>query len=299
MFAKGFVTTPALSWENNTSQLIWAWVTGALGLLALGWLIYQAVGVLRPTLFELGNLPPGYKDLINKEPRFYLPTDAPSFDEFLANLDSLRTEEGKSRIVLETRQGQLQEAQEDTPPDQAKTNTAKAELKKATAQHNSLMRNLTVYNRARNNLLGRASYWKASQGLDVSAWSMALAAVLAAAGGIGYQLLLAAPAVPDASKVAATTTVGELVRSDTAAGKQLWQQLHLARCQADPASTRIAVVVGSGNGTDADPYVVSTIPTERCVAATFTVVNDVAQVSVPPKTVITYIPAPQATSSPK
>jgi hypothetical protein len=73
--------------------------------------------------------------------------------------------------------------------------------------------------------------------------------------------------------------------------------LRLDECQADPATPRVAVVVASGTGTDADPYVVSTLPSDTCRAATFSVVDDVARVSVPEPVEIDYEPA-EATQSP-
>jgi hypothetical protein len=92
--------------------------------------------------------------------------------------------------------------------------------------------------------------------------------------------------------------MGELIQTDTDAGRQLWGQLGLAGCQADPQTARIAVIVTAGEGTVADPYTVSTLPAPTCPAQTFTVIDEVAQVTVPAKTTITYTPAPSLTKSP-
>jgi hypothetical protein len=343
MFAKGFVTTPKLAWEDDTEQLVWAWIVGALGLFALGWLITQAVSVLRPSLFELADLPPKFTDMVNALPKFYLPHDVSNFEQFLSKYVALQELESKWRLILaghtqahsarnaelgdaidelKTAKADFDAAQGQSPADpqkvaaatqrrneargvvaarRAAVATAAEELQKTSLTYDSVKWSLAVYNSTRQNLLDRAGYWQAAQGLSARGGSMVFAAILAAVGGIGYQLLLATPdaAEDDSDKpAAAAPSVGTLTRTDTAAGEQLWGQLSLVDCQPDPNAATIPVVVSGGKGSVTDPYVVTTLSTATCVAMTFTVINDVALVWVPPATAITYTPAPTQSPSP-
>lgn len=293
MFAKGFVTTPKLSWADDRWQLLAAWAAGGLALLALGTLIYEAVRLLRPALYELNDLPQKYIDEIDANPRFYLPSDARNLADYHTKLRALRRHAAASARDLIVSEQALADARVAEPKDEAAIAAAVDELKRATARNRAAQQALGVYATVRRNLLDRAGYWAPNKGLNNGAAIMAVAGVVAAFGGIGYQLLLAAPDDGDGSAggPAAPPAIGELVRSDTAAGEELWRQLRLAECQADPASPRLAVVVASGAGTDADPYVVSTLPSETCRAATFSVVDDVARVSVPERAPIAYEPA--------
>ncbi|TDC52391.1 hypothetical protein E1212_08705 [Jiangella ureilytica] len=299
MFAKGFVTTPTLSWADDTWQLVFAWLVGAAGVVGVGLLIYQAVQLLRPTAFELGNLPEKYVAEIDANPRFYLPSDADTLEGYLAKLRALRVQATRSAGDVAVGERALAAAEKATPPDPAAVAAAERELDRATVRRESVQKALGVYSTVRESLLDRAGYWAPDRGLNRGGTVMLVAGILAAGGGIGYQLLLAAPDPDDGDGggSASPPAIGELVRSDGAAGQELWRQLDLEACQADPASARIAVVVASGAGTEADPYVVSTLPTATCRAATFTVVDAVARVSVPEQQTIDYQPA-EATQSP-
>jgi hypothetical protein len=287
MFAKGFVSTPKLDWSHHEGRLLLAWAVGAIGLGGIGWLIFQAVNKLKPTLYELGTLPTGYKRMVDAEPRFYLPSDCDSVEDFLHNLQALRKAEAAAGVVVTKAQAAAQTASNPL--------TVQA-LAVAKRQHDALVAGLATYVTTRQELLDRASYWDQARGMTVDTVTMVVAAVVAAAGGIGYQLLLSTPdATP--SPASAGPALGTMSESSTDAGAQLWTQLGLARCQSKPAVAEIPVLVASGTGTQSDPYVVSTLPTGKCPATTFSVVSDVAQVSVPsPSPVtITYTPAPSAT----
>jgi len=92
--------------------------------------------------------------------------------------------------------------------------------------------------------------------------------------------------------------VGELIAAPNAAGRQLWSDHHLTGCQASSSEARIAVLVSSGEGTAASPYVVTTLPTAASLAQTFTVIDDVAKVAKPVPHVIKYTPpTPTSTAS--
>ena len=317
MFAKGFVTTPKLSWEDNRGQLGLAWVVGSVGVLAVGWLLYQAVQVLRPSAPELGNLPGGYKNLVNSQPQFYLPGDCPDFDTFLKKLNAVRRHARSaagqfdqansalevSKSALAAAKVALDAAGAAKPPDQAAIAAAQAELKATQDAVKGPQKKFdqtqladkaaraaqVVYEDSRKTLLDRAGFWMAANELTLSAWPMVLAATLAAVGGIGYQLLLATPdADEDEAAKPTPPAIGTLMQTDTDASRLLWDQLDLTGCSADADAAGIPVVVSSGKGTTADPYTVSTLTTPTCTAQTFTVIDDVAKVTVPTKVTIVY-----------
>jgi hypothetical protein len=295
MFAKGFVTTPRLSWETHTGRLLLAWALGIVGLLGIGWLIAQTVSMLRPTLYELTNLPEDFLAVVNTEPRKYLPSGCTSFDDYLSRFDHLRRSADSWRDTVAQYQRALDGRKAATPKEGDAIDTAQRDLEAATDAYSKTLRGLAVYKSVRQQLIDRAEYRRQSSALDLGTATMIAAALLAAAGGIGYQLLLApdeSSAAKDAPAVVpATPVIGELIRTKSRAGTQLWRQLRLAHCQADKASARIPVVVATGKGTLDDPYLVSTLPTRTCRAQTFSVINEVAAVSVPVKSTITVTPA--------
>lgn len=305
MFAKGFVTTPELSWDDNRWQLVGAWVMGAIGVMGIGWLLYSAVDMIRPTPYALSELDKKFIRHVNDDPRAHLPADAADIRAFIDNLREKQVIARSARLDRNGWKVRLDKARAASSADPADA-TAKAKvgavqhaLNRADALVEWADGDLSIYLKARKELLGHAEYWRQSTSLDGKRWMLLGGAFLAAAGGIGYQLLLAAPSDDDSGGSAATPVVGELTRSDTEAGRRLWSQLHLDLCQEDPTTARIAVVVGSGKGTAADPYVVSTLPTGACIAQTFTVISDVAQVSLPVASTITYTPAPTTSPAPE
>lgn len=294
LFAKGLVTTPDLNWTDDRTNLLVAWFLGAAGLLGLGWLILEAVSVLRPSAIELGSLPPPYVTVINADAAFYLPADEASVASFIQRYQSLRRAEAQCRAETERLEDAVEAAKKLEHDDPAAVRAAESELEKAVVTYESVQDSLEVYVEVRQQLIDRASYWSAAQGLDSAGTRIVIAAFIAAVGGIGYQLALA-PAGPAKSDEAAPSAprIAQLQQTDTAAGRALWAQLKLADCQTDADVAIIDVVVSSGKGTAVDPYTVTTLPSGKCVARTFTVISDVATLSeVMPAPIITFTPAP-------
>lgn len=296
MFAKGFVSSPKLSWTDNTGQLAWAWVVGGLGLIGLGSLIYLATDLLRPTLFELSDLPGDYRTRVDANPEFYLPSDSANLAEFIEKLASLRAATQVSASELERLDTVLEEAKAANPPDQVTIDAAQAARDLQEYSHNYAKYALTIYKRTRQDLMDRAIYWQSSKGFNSSRFWMVGAAVLAAVGGIGYQLLLAVPDKPapkDADKAAQPPAIGQLIKSGTPAGRRFWKQLDLGRCEPTSGTHKVPVVVASGTGTSDDPFVVSTITAGACPAISFRVIDEVARVTIPEPVAITYEPKPE------
>jgi hypothetical protein len=297
LFAKGFITTPALSWSENTLQLVAAWFLGVTGLLGIGWVIAQAVEQLRPTVYTLGTLPPEFIRLVESHPVDYLPPGVATFAEFRTRFEHTRRVVERNKATIDQAERALEEARTRATVNPQAVQTAEERLAAAEQAQRNNEHNLVVYRGVRQQLLARAEYLRLATALPARTSRMLLAAVIAAAGGIGYQLALASPpelkddAGGSGGSTAALPAVGELVRSETEAGRQFWRQLRLGRCQADPAAPRIAVVIASGKGSPADPYVVTTVPHGTCPAQTFPVIDEVALVSLPVPEEITYTPA--------
>jgi hypothetical protein len=299
LFAKGFVTTPQLSWTADRAQLLWAWGLGALGLIGTGVLLWQAVGIMRPTLYELATLDKTFVKVINKGHDKYLPDNCSTIEALIDKYEACQLSIRTIGETIPALQQAVTDAEGKTPPVASDVAKAKATLHAATSYQTQLEADLAIYKKVRQDLLNRAEYWHQDTAFKRAAVPMVLAGIVAALGGIGYQLALATPKRPTSgvTVVPALPAVGELVRADTTAGRKLWDDLSLEACQTDTAA-RIAVIVSSGKGTAADPYVVSTMPGTTCRAITFTTIDDVARVSVPTQAKITYTPAPTTTPTP-
>ncbi|MGY2744457.1 hypothetical protein ACQCSU_11365 [Pseudarthrobacter sp. O4] len=298
MFAKGFITTPKLSWNENGPQLISAGFLGLLGLVGIGVFLYKAVRMLRPTVYDLNDLDPQFAALVDVPGNGYLPEGITNLENFKEEFTRARHSVISARAQRDTARSQLKEAEESSPPNSDAVKKAKEELEWWQEVLAQVLRSFNTLKTVRARLLNKAEYWKAGTAFDNEGKVLVVAALVAAFGGIGYQLALATPDEPakTANSSPAAPTVGELIRSDSASGRELWEQLGLSRCQAAQDAARIAVIVSSGDGSSQKPYVVSTIPTVTCPGQTFTVIDPVARVSLPVKRDIVY--TPDATTSP-
>lgn len=294
LFAKGIVSTPALSWTQDRAQLVWALVSGVLALLGIGSLITMAVRLLRPTMYGLLDLPADFRSLVEKHPEEYLPSGVRSLTDFERQYRRAQRGVFASEQIIK----ELTIAAESATAGSAAGSAAET-LKKAKASRSVLVHNWAVFRQAKESLLERAEYHTQISGLSrLRLLALVAAGVLAATGGIGYVLALSTPA-EDASSTPtpARPVIGELVRNDTPAGQQLWNALRLSDCQATTGTPRVAVVIASGNGSADDPFSVTTLPTATCRAVTFPVINEVATVVRPVGLTVTYTPAPSPSPS--
>lgn len=299
MFAKGFVTTPRLSWNENGPQLVWAGILGIVGLVGIGVVLYVAVSMLRPAVYDINDLPPEFIALVDNPANRYLPTRIENFEEFKDAFRITRHSVISATENRDTARKLLKSAEESNPPDPGAVNKAKEKLEREQEVLAKVLRSFDSLKRVRVNLLNKAEYWKESTAFDRRRGTLILAAIGAALGGIGYQLALATPEQPAGTVPSSTAapSIGELIRSDSAAGRELWEQLGLSRCQAVEGAARIAVVVSSGNGSAQNPHVVSTVPTNTCPGQMFAVIDEVARVSLPVKRDIVYTPTPSQSTA--
>ncbi|NHI18039.1 hypothetical protein H9L10_04015 [Phycicoccus endophyticus] len=275
LFAKGFVATPRIDWQEHPWQLSLAFAAGVAGLLGVGWLITLAMGVLRPQMYELTRLPAAFvAEVEGAGAGAVLPDDCPTVARLQTRLNAVRRALYTVGEEVSSAEAALQQGD---PP----AGTA-ARLEDLQRERRVLLHNLAVYRAARADLLDRAEYFTLSRGLSRSATlRMVGAGVVAATGGIGFLLALSSSGTGTAPAVPA---VGELVRVDSAAGTRLWTLLGLEACQAESGTPRVPVVVGGGDGSSRSPYTVTTLPTATCHAQTFTVTDSSALVSVPVRT---------------
>ncbi|GIL35774.1 hypothetical protein [Phycicoccus sp. DTK01] len=292
MFAKGFVTTPALSWQQHPYQLGAAFVAGVTGLAGVGWLIAQATDLLRPQMYELHRLPPDFvQEIESAGTGVALPVRVRTVADLQTRLRGVRA----ALFEVDGALTAARAAAVDRAGKQGEV-AARAAVAELEEDHRILTHNLAVYTHSRSQLLAQAEYFTLSRGLTRSGTRrMVGAGAMAAIGGIAYVLALSDPGEQPQSPAA--PVVGEMVRVDSEAGSQLWSLLGLAGCQATTDSPRIPVVVGGGDGSTASPYSVTTLPTSTCRAQTFTVTDAAALVSVPKAVKITYAPS-TATPSP-
>ncbi len=282
LFAKGFVTTPQISWQEHPVQLGVAFLAGVGGLVGVGLLIAMAMDVLRPQMYEMSSLPADFVAEVEEAGAgLALPDDCPTVRDLRGRLVAAR----RAAFIVgeEIVDAKAVLAQTSPPP------TAQATLDQLEEERRILLHNLAVYGAARADLLNRAEYFTLSRGLSSRRTGQMIGAgVLAAAGGIGFLLALS---TAESTESPATPVVGEMVRVDSEAGTQLWSLLGLEACQASGDSPRVAVVVGDGDGSVGSPYTVTTLPWGSCRAQTFTVTDAAALVTRPKAVRITYAPS--------
>ncbi|MFW5474567.1 hypothetical protein ACOCJ5_14770 [Knoellia sp. CPCC 206450] len=309
LFAKGVVTTPGLSWSENRGQLVWALLCGTLALLGIGALITMAVRLLRPAMYTLGDLPPGFRTRVDANPSEFLPTGVTSIADFDRRYRRAQRAVFMSEQILAqltraaTNARAAADSAADTDPGKPALLAAAIEAESArdtaTDGRSVIVHNWAVHRQSKDSLLERAEYHTQISGIS-RAWlaALVLSGIAAALGGIGYLLALATPA-DDASpaEAVAAPVVGELVMAETEAARRLWATLDLAQCQADPAVAKVAVLIASGAGSATDPYQVTTLPRGSCRGMTFPVLAELATVVRPTPVTITYTPAPSPSPS--
>lgn len=297
LFAKGLVTVPTLSWKEDWIQLVAAAVCGTASLLAIGWLLLLAVDLVRPTVYALTRLPDGYEGEIANDVRGHLPSDCTNFEEYKGKLDDVLTATAGLRANRDRKRTQLDIAKDRFPAKAPEVHQAQADLAVAERDYQFSKSRLAVYAKTRETILARAEYWSEATLFTRKRTGMVIAAVVAAAGGILYQLALATPKDAEEDNgdglSASPAVVGTLTRLDNEAGQQLWKALRLADCQTNPATASVPVVISSGTGTPDDQYVVTTLASTKCVPQTFRVISDAATVVKNEALVtITYTPSP-------
>ena len=309
LFAKGVVTTPGLSWTENRGQLVWALVCGTLALLGIGALITMAVRLLRPAMYTLGDLPPGFRTRVDANPAEFLPSGVTGVADFeqryrraqraVFTSEQVLAQLTRAATAARQRADAVDDAHPGKPVLEAATTQAESSRDAAKDGRSLIVHNWAVYRQSKDALLERAEYHTQISGISrASLAALVLSGVAAALGGIGYLLALAAPG-DDAvtAKTAAAPVVGELVMADSPAARQLWATLNLTTCQADPAVARVAVLIASGTGSASDPYQVTTLPRGSCRGMTFPVLTELATVVRPTPVTITYTPAPSPSPS--
>lgn len=227
LFAKGFITTPQLSWTDNRAQLVWALVLGSIAILSVAVLIALVVLQMRPALFDLGHLPDGLNELIAKEPRAFLPSDCADLNEYRNNFNSLLSQADFGKQEVERRRESYEAAKAAERPDASLIRQTSDDFKLATEGYRRTIRNLTVYKSVRASLFDRAEYFRQSTAFNEHLVFLIIAAVLAAICGVGYQLALAAPKEPSGGNKPAPPVVGVLIAGSNDAGRQLWSDLRL------------------------------------------------------------------------
>ncbi|GAB4085064.1 hypothetical protein GCM10028784_16940 [Myceligenerans cantabricum] len=296
MFAKGFVTTPPLSVQHDLPQLFIAWLLGVAGVVGVGLLIWSTSRTLFPHVLTLGSLPAEFRHLVDQDPADHLPSDASSVEEFEQGLRRYR------RAALlspdRVRQAEQDAAAARKGRDSARTQEAENWLTTVRAQAATITANRDLYLAKREELLERAQFWQASHGYSKRSLLVILGAILAAGGGIGYQLALSTPAQdddPSADPAAVTPRTAQLVQLETEASLALWEAAGLAECEiAGTDSPTVIVTVLAGDGSQDSPYSVSTTGNDTCHQRTFPVISDVALLVEEPAITITFTPTEPA-----
>lgn len=300
MFAKGIVVTPKLSVSENLGQLLWAGILGVLGVLGIVTLIGAASRVLLPRVVTLGDLPPAFKAKVESDTgrRDYLPAGVETIEQLRARIDG-------TQAAIADNADRIADLQPTARGDTLSEAAAKAEeLRIRQRDQAGQNRDLAVLLRKRMQLLDAARFWVVANEYTLSSKVVLAGAVLAAVGGIGFQLALATPeasaakATDAGAKTVSRPTFGDLVQLNTPASRALWAAVQLSKCEAagrTPPTVRVVVL--SGDGTSDHPYLVSPVSSAlQCPSVSFNVIDEVAQVTLVVPTEITYT-TPSATKS--
>jgi hypothetical protein len=133
------------------------------------------------------------------------------------------------------------------------------------------------------------SAFSSTNGAFTEHWpALAVAAMLAVLGGVGYLLLWSTQA--EDPPAAAPPSAAMLVQQPGGASEALWSAAGLAGCEVGEDG-QVPILVSSGKGTADDPYQVSTMWTgPGCPTVSFSVIEPVARVIklAPTKVTIEY-----------
>lgn len=231
-------------------------VVGALGLMVV---IAELVRIQVPIEVTLTTIPKSLRTQIERDPGSYLPGDCTSVAQVAMRLKGFRVAQVELRQQL------------------ASTTDAQQRQAIQSAQM-AVDHNVEVYRRARSELIAQGGYVAASEAVT-SRWKpIATGTVLAALGATCY--LLAISGEPPDDTGGGTAQVATLVAYDDGRSDALWEALGLEACEQSDGT--VVVLEHSGTGAADDPYQVSTLgEPDGCRAMRFSVIDDVAKLTVP------------------
>ncbi|WP_129337016.1 hypothetical protein [Cellulomonas endophytica] len=292
VFGTAIVSRPALSLAEDTDQLLLAWGLGTLGLFSVGALLVTATRVLVPQVVTLYDLGEAFdRRLADAAAREHYLLGHPTVPSFQRGLADRRRAARHVEAELVGARSALAEAERAT--DAAATATAAArvrELDDARALHHA---DLAVWERARAVLVADAQATTVRAETRAALVAAGVFGLLAAAGGVGFQLALSSSddgtAGGGTDPALVTTTMTRLAG---ATGDALWERLDLAACELGGVPGVVYVALDGGTGTPADPWTVQTVPVQdRCLPRRFEATRDAAAVVVVEAAVVTAPPS--------
>lgn len=293
LFGTGLITRPELSWDSNKWQIIIAAASGLAAVAAIVFLVTQVAGVFAPIVVSLRKPGPEVMALFNEDPKAYFGASATHAAPY-------------AQVAFASLQRSGREKKYSAAAFALANDPGNATKKKALAVEEGLLNGARAYElefiRGAAEVLDEARYYavKETRGLKGSA---VIAGGFAIFAGIAFQLILSTP--KEADKPAATSapdvppaSIATLTQKAGSDGS-FWSAVGLNNCSVAPTTSAAAsarVLVLSGAGTAADPYVVRTIPAtaatpSACKVKEFSVIDDVAAivaVDAPQKVAVSY-----------
>lgn len=278
--------------------VFWVVCAALVGAIAVSYIIAKISAVILPARSSLSQLPSPILKEIQKNPSLYLPAGCASVAEFRKWRQETSLAHRSNIQTLAVLSGDLKTAKEElkSEQDQAKKDAlakriseVQDEINGRSAARATLAQNLDVAERAKARLILRAEYFAARDLYSGSSTSVGIAAVFAAVAAVVYTVAWsyqAADPVPSVND----HRVGTIARMDTEAGLAFWQAVGFNDCLEGDTTT---VIVRSGVGTSVDPYLVSTAGVDDCPLASFSVIADVAVVTIAEARIdVRYMPLP-------
>ena len=274
---------PTLSWSDGSDrrQLLAAWVLGSIAVGTIVWLILIVSEVLRPTRVTLRTLPAELVNEIDSNPRAYLPDQSNTFAEFRTKLVTRRQEYGGFQDELRKAKDEL----DSSPKNSHEAVDAQQKFDSLTKLVETARINDQRYTATARDLLELAGFMRVEQLSSGQRFLIGVLGVVAAATGIGFQLVLSEPAQQPAVKADSDSTspghVAYLVKPIPGTpGATLWAALALGSCEA--GGGRVPVVVSSGKGSPESPWSVTTVAVNTaCAVKTFPVESRVLTLDLP------------------
>lgn len=269
--AGAIVSRPALSWHNDSYQLLTALVAGTIGLVSVILLIGLTATVLTPVRISLESIPEEMRRDLDAAAAIRLPSDSRSYAEFLVNYPKYAALATKLAAQL---------ARLDAAGSHSGTQRAQLAALHKEAQHHA-----GVYTRAAESFLNQAEFYSVSSKFRKHRWWTLALAIGASLGALGFQLALATRPI----ELAKEPELAYLVAPQSP--NELWNGLDLGACEV---AGKVPVLVSGGKGSDDDPYAITVLKAnDRCTPKSFNLRGDALALErlQPPSLTVHYKPS--------
>jgi hypothetical protein len=269
-------------------------LSATVGVLGFAGIIGVTARVLLPYETTLAHLPPALKLQIRRDPGSYLPGDLQSVHAFRKDLQWWSTQARQLAADVTNLEARLATAKALPAKDPTKPRQVaalEADMPAHRQAADIAAGNVAIFERARDDILGQASFTTVRDLWAGSGEWLMFCGVLAVIGAASYVMLIGfEPEEDEPDPPPERPVLALLTRNADGASDALWTAADLASCEVPGEEPVVPVLLEDGTGTPEAPYVVQTLGVvDGCPIARFSVIGDVATVTIPDDEVtITY-----------